>query len=111
MNVGARFWPRTGSPISAVRKTSTSRPAEIAPSDARVVRVERRTRSSPSGSGRPARAPLELRPFPERAEREEREDEDDGAAPEEEPLRDRQVLDAADPVGEQAQGRTSSSAI
>ena len=49
-------------------------------------------------------APLELRPLPERAEREEREDEHDGAAPEEEPVGDRQVPDAADPVREQASG-------
>ena len=65
----------------------------------------------PLGERTPRGAPLELRPLPERTQREEREDEDDGAAPEEEPLRNRQVLDAADPVGEQAQGRTSSSAI
>ena len=64
-----------------------------------------------AGSGRPARTTVELRRLPERAEREEREDEDDRAAPEEEPLGNGQVLDAADPMGEQAQGRTSSSAI
>ena len=59
----------------------------------------------------PNRSSVELWLLPEGTEREEREDEDDSAAPEEEPLGYRQVLDAAEPMGEQAQGRTSSSAI
>ena len=96
--------------MSAVRKTRTSSPAETAP---RIPcrTGERRNRSSPAGNGRPTRAPLELRGLPERPEREEREDEDDCPAPEEEPIGNRQVAHPADPVRQQRQGRTSSSAI
>ena len=59
----------------------------------------------------PGAPPLELRALPECPEREEREDEHDCAAPEEEPVGDRQVAHPADSVGEQRQGRTSRSAI
>ena len=52
----------------------------------------------------PHREPLELRPLPERAEREKRDDEDDGAAPEEEPGRNRQVPDPADAVRDDPAG-------
>jgi hypothetical protein len=59
-------------------------------------------------AGSPA---LELRPLPEHAEREEREDDDDRRSPEEEPAWDGEIANAAQAVGEEAQGRTSSSAI
>jgi hypothetical protein len=59
-------------------------------------------------TGRPA---LELRPLPEHAERQEREDEDDARSPEEEPAGDGEIANAAQAVREEAQGRTSSSAI
>ena len=56
-----------GSPTSAVRKTSTSRPAETAPSSTR--RTGRAQDPLEPGRQRPAgRAALELRALPERAE-------------------------------------------
>ena len=110
MNVGERFCAEDGSPISAVRKTRTSSPAEIAPrTTRRTVRAQQPL--EPAGSGVPGAPPLELRALPERTEREEREDEDDRAAPEEEPIGTGRSLTPADPVREQRQGRTSSSAI
>ncbi len=53
----------------------------------------------------PAGAPGELRRLPEPAEEEEGDDEDDGAAPVEEPRRDGEVADPPDPVREQARQR------
>jgi hypothetical protein len=54
---------------------------------------------------------LEERATPERAEQDKRDDEDDRTAPEEEPVRDREVANASDPVREQRQGPTSSTPI
>ena len=48
------------------------------------------------------RSPLELRRLPQRPESDERDDEDDGAAPVEEPRGNGEVLDPPDPVGENA---------
>lgn len=45
---------------------------------------------------------LELWRLPQGTERDERDDEDNGAAPIEEPRRDGEVLDPPDPVGENA---------
>ena len=94
--------------MSAVRKMRTSRPAEIAPRIPCRTR-ERRNRSSPAGNGRPARRRSSCGRLPERSEREKREDEHDRPAPEEEPIGNGQVAHAADPMGQERQGRTSSS--
>jgi hypothetical protein len=62
----------------------------------------RRERNPRERLGRrsPLRAGGEQRPLPERAERDERDNEYDGRPPEEQPFRDGQVADAADPVGD-----------
>ena len=65
----------------------------------------------PLGQRSAARPPFELGLLPERSEREEGENEDDGPAPEEEPIGNGEVADASDPMGDQAQGRTSSTPI
>ena len=59
----------------------------------------------------PTRPPLQLRPAPERTERDERDDEDDRRGGEEERLRDREIPDSPDPVREEDHGLTVSSAI
>ena len=54
--------------------------------------------------------PLQERIFPERPEQDERDNEHDARAPVEEPGRDRQVLDGADAVGDDAHGVTLTTA-
>ena len=111
MNVGARFCGRG--------RLADQRGQEDEHEQA--GRERRRARRGAPSSGAPARA---RRGAAARAARRSscgrfqsapsarnESDEDDRAAPEEEPVGNRQVLDAADPVREQAQGRTSSSAI
>jgi hypothetical protein len=65
---------------------------------------------NPCGKRMPGPARLELRGLPQRPQREKGEDEDDCPTPEEEPIGNGQVTNSSDPMRDEVQGRTSSSA-
>ena len=109
MNVGARFVGGRGLAEERGQEDENEQAGrERSEDDVESGRAERPL--EPRGKRPPLGQALELRALPERAEEEKREHEHDGGAPREEPRRNRQVADTADPVGED-QGRTSRSAI
>ncbi len=96
-NVIEKFRSGAGTPVRPVQTTSTSSPTPIAPASTSVPRfTSRRETRSAGGTGGPV---LDPRLAPAEQEPDEGDDQDDQRAVDEQPLRERQILLADQPVG------------